>query len=198
MTKEVIRIKLKKKRARVAVYTLRMADKICEFIALGQTIKQALINAGPLAPTLNLFWKWLEEHGEFRERYDRARLMQADIHADTMLEMASDAITEPNKASAYKVASDILKWQAAMRNPKLYGDKVQHEMKSAPMDANKLKSEIANLEKELGVENKIKKNESGTRNKQLLSQVTQTPQSHATNPQPQIEVNVHKSPDSIQ
>ncbi len=175
-----------------------MADKICEFIALGQTIKQALINAGPLAPTLNLFWKWLEEHGEFRERYDRARLMQADIHADTMLEMASDAITEPNKASAYKVASDILKWQAAMRNPKLYGDKVQHEMKSAPMDANKLKSEIANLEKELGVENKIKKNESGTRNKQLLSQVTQTPQSHATNPQPQIEVNVHKSPDSIQ
>lgn len=140
---------------RKAHYTPRIADRICEHIALGETIKAALA-AEPLGPNLPTFWKWLDEFPEFREKYERARQMQADIHADRILEMARDVIANPRIAPAYKVASDILKWQAEIRDPKKYGQKVQHELKAPPLKPDDLKAEIKRLEEELGVTGEVK------------------------------------------
>lgn len=122
---------------------------------MGETIKAALAKE-PLAPNLPTFWKWLDEFPEFREKYERARQMQADIHADRILEMAADVIANPRVAAAYKVASDILKWQAEIRDPKKYGQKVQHELKAPPLKPDDLKAEIKRLEEELGVTNEVK------------------------------------------
>lgn len=140
---------------RKAHYTPRIADRICEHIALGETIKAAL-SKEPLGPSLPMFWKWLDEFPEFREKYERARQMQADIHADRILEMASEVIANPRVANAYKVASDILKWTAEIRDPKKYGQKVQHELKAPPLKPDDLKAEIKRLEEELGVTNEVK------------------------------------------
>jgi len=98
-----------------------------------------------------MFWRWLDEYPKFLEQYLRARQMQADIHADCMLDMATDVLETPTKAAAVRVAVDILKWQAEIRNPKIYGTKVQHEHKPAAMKPEDLKKEIARLENELGV-----------------------------------------------
>jgi hypothetical protein len=65
--------------------------------------------------------------------------------------MATDVIANPSKAGAYKVASDILKWQAEIRDPKKYGQKVQHELKAPPLKAEDLKAEIKRLEEDLGI-----------------------------------------------
>jgi hypothetical protein len=142
--------KEQKQERRRSHYTLRIADRICESIALGDTIKEALAKE-PLGPSLSAFWKWLDEYGEFREKYERARQLQADMHADDMLQCARDAINNPKNAPAYRVAADILKWQAEIRDSKKYGTKVQHELKAPPLKPDDLRAEIARLEAELGV-----------------------------------------------
>lgn len=136
---------------RKAHYCVRIGKEICEQIALGKTLTKALEIAGPLAPNKATFWRWLEEFPAFGEQYERARAMQADAHADRMLELADDVLERPNRAAAIKVASDIIKWQAEIRNPRTYGSKVQHELKAPPMSPEQLKKEIAALEAELGV-----------------------------------------------
>jgi len=140
---------------RIAHYTPRIADRICEHIALGGTIKAALTQE-PLGPSLATFWKWLDAYPEFRDKFERAQQLQATMHADRILEMATEVISSPNKAGAYKVASDILKWQAEIRDPKKYGQKVQHELKAPPLKAEDLKAEIKRLEEELGVGTDVK------------------------------------------
>lgn len=138
---------MSKKRAH---YTFYVANQICEKIALGMSLKKTLEEI-PLAPLMPLFWRWLDEYPEFRERYERARQMAADIHADTMLDMAHDAVANPSKASAIRVATDILKWQAEIRDPKKYGPKAQVKEKDKAMSPDELRKEIAKLEHELGV-----------------------------------------------
>ncbi len=140
---------------RSAHYTARIASRICENIALGSTIKAALAEE-PLGPTLRQFWKWLDEYPDFREKFERAQMLQATMHADRILEMAQEVINAPSKAGAYKVASDILKWQAEIRDPKKYGQKVQHELKAPPLKAEDLKAEIKRLEEEFGITNVVK------------------------------------------
>ncbi len=143
-----------KKSKRKAHYTARIAARLCEHIALGSTLAQAL-KKEPLGPNIQTFWKWLDQYPEFKERYERARQMQADGHADRMLELAEEAINTPSKASAIRVATDIMRWQAEIRDPKKYGTKVQHELKAPPLKPEDLKKEIKRLEEELGVNGNV-------------------------------------------
>lgn len=136
---------------RRAHYTVRIANMICEKIALGNSLKSALEEVGPLAPAMPTFWRWLDEYPEFLVRYQRARKMQGDIHADVMLDLAADAINNPSKAAAIKVAADILKWQAEIRDPKSYSRGSIPEDKPKPMSPAQLRAEIKLLEADLGV-----------------------------------------------
>lgn len=135
---------------RKAHYTARIAVRLCEHIALGLTLRESLARE-PLGPTIAQFWRWLDEFPDFKDRYERALEFQANMHADRMLEMSREVISQPTKAAAYKVSCDILKWQAEIRNPKKYGQKVQHEVKAPQLKPEEIKSEIKRLEEELGV-----------------------------------------------
>jgi terminase small subunit-like protein len=132
-------------------YVVRTANLICEQIALGKTLQQALDEVGYVAPSLPTIWRWLDEHEDFRNRYERARRLQADTHADTMLEMSKEVISRPAAAAAYRVAIEVLKWQAEIRNRAKYSTKAEDPKDKTPMDANKLRAEIKRLESELGV-----------------------------------------------
>lgn len=131
-------------------YVVRIGDQLCEFIAMGRTLEQALKEIGYLAPTMQRFWRWMEEIPEFRAKYERARMLQADVLADKRLEMAAEVLKKPNAAAAYRVAADILASLSAVRDPGKYGAKVTHDIK-APLDPAKMKEEIARLEEDLGV-----------------------------------------------
>lgn len=132
-------------------YTPRVAEEICTLIALGKTLRQALAEIGILAPSVQTVWNWQESKPEFAAKMESARQFSADGHADMMLEMASEAIKNPSKAAAIRVASDILKWQAEIRNQKKYGSKVQHELAAKALSPAELRAEIKSLEAELGV-----------------------------------------------
>lgn len=134
---------------RKAHYTTRIAKRICEHIALGDTLQRALAKE-PLAPAITTFWRWIDEYPEFAEMYGRARMMQADLVSDSILEMASAVLRNPKFAPAYKVASDILRWQTEVHSPAKYGQKVQIEHKAA-LDPAKMRTEIKQLEAELGL-----------------------------------------------
>lgn len=134
---------------RKAKYSTRVAKRICEHIALGDTLHEAL-DKEPLAPSVPTFWRWLDEYPEFGAMYERARQLQTDLHADSIMAMAKAVLKQPKFAPAYKVASDILKWHAEVKYPARYGTKVQVEHR-ATLDPAKLKREIAQLEKEMGL-----------------------------------------------
>lgn len=131
-------------------YIKRTGDLICEQIALGKTLQQALDHVGYLAPSPARFWVWLENHPEFREQYERARQLAADMHADKVQELAEQVLRDPKASGAYKVAADIWRWQAEVRNSGKYGKRIEPK-RSKPMDPAKLREEIKRLEKELGV-----------------------------------------------
>lgn len=135
---------------RAGHYVPRTANLICEQIALGKSLKQALEIVGYLAPKQATIWRWLDEHPDFREKYERARQMQADSVADEMLELKDAVLRNPKAASGFKVGADILKWQAEVRNRARYGSKSEEKAKP-PMDPTKLREEIKRLQKELGV-----------------------------------------------
>lgn len=136
---------------RRAHYTVRIANMICEKIALGNSLKSALEEVGPLAPSMPTFWRWLDEYPEFLTRYKRARQMQGDIHADVMLDLAAEAINMPSKAAAIKVAADILKWQAEIRDPKSYSRSSIPDEPKKVLSPSQLRAEIKALELDLGV-----------------------------------------------
>lgn len=136
---------------RKAHYCVRVAKAICQEIALGAGVKRALEKVGALAPTVATFWRWLEEYPEFRERYERACLMQASMHADRIVELAEEALAMPSKAAAVRVAMDIYKWNAEMRDPMKFSPKAPQEHKAPPKSPDEMRAEIKRLEHELGV-----------------------------------------------
>lgn len=139
---------------RAAHYAVRIAKDICREIAMGATLKEALDNVGYLAPTMPTVWRWLDEHADFRAMYDRARMLQADTDADDMRTLGRDIRTQPTLATAYRVAIDVLKWQAEVRNRAKYSTRAEAPKDDKPLDAAKLKAEIKRLQNELGVAEK--------------------------------------------
>lgn len=142
---------------RAAHYVTRTAKQICERIALGDTLQEALDHVGYLAPVIATVWRWMDEHQDFRDMYERALKFQAANHADRLLELSRDVLTHPKSSNAYRVAADILKWQAAVRDPSRFGKMLEEPGKNKPLDPAKLRAEIKRLEIELGVaESKVK------------------------------------------
>lgn len=144
---------------RAAHYTPRIGKLICAEIALGKTLQEALDKVGYLAPSMSTVWRWLDEHEDFRATYDRARMLQADTDADEMRVLGREIRSRPTAAAAYRVAIDVLKWQAEMRNRAKYGTRVEDPKNREPLNPTKLRAEIKRLETELGIveaESKLK------------------------------------------
>jgi hypothetical protein len=136
---------------RAAHYVARIGNDICMHIAMGKTLNEALDAVGYLAPTLPTVWRWIDQHADFREKYERARSLQADSHADKVLELGAEVLTKPTNAAAYRVAIEVLRWNAEIRNRAKYSAKADDPKDRTPMDPTKLRAEIKRLENELGV-----------------------------------------------
>jgi hypothetical protein len=137
---------------RAAHYTPRIGKMICAEIAQGATLLEALEKVGYLAPSISTCWRWLDEHQDFRESMDRARLLQADMQADELIKISRDVVKQPSLATAYRVACDILKWQAEKRNPAKYAPKDTDSKSKKVLNQQEIKAEIKRLESELGIE----------------------------------------------
>ena len=98
------------------------ADVICEKVADGLTLRQIADGFGVSASTI-IAWVTLNE--TISEQYARAREMASDLFENDIYDAAM-AVT-PDTATADRVKIDALKWIAARRAPKRYGDRVTSE-----------------------------------------------------------------------
>lgn len=69
-----------------------------------------------------VFRRWMEEREELRTAVACAREIAADTLADRHLHLAQVALEWPAASDAVRVAAEILKWQAQLRNRRYYGD----------------------------------------------------------------------------
>lgn len=108
-------------------------DEICKRIAAGESLVGICRSAN--MPDASTIRRWLAKgdvfdaephYADFRTRYARAREDQADSLADEILDEAR-AVTEKN-ANAKRVLIDALKWRAGKLKPKVYGNKLDHEV----------------------------------------------------------------------
>lgn len=101
-------------------YTPELADKICAWIAEGNSARSACREFGFGMSTL---FRWLRERSDFREQYVRAREESADTLVDDMREIEA---SEPDVQRA-KLKCDNRKWVAARMSPRKWGDRQQVE-----------------------------------------------------------------------
>ena len=112
-------------------YTPTLAQEIAGMIASGIPIADSTLQGAVLSPGVArrigihpaTFYEWQRKHPEFAEAVSLARDESSHRIADRMLALADAALSEPAMANAVRVAADILKWQAGVRNPGMYGDR---------------------------------------------------------------------------
>lgn len=107
-------------------YTQELADRICEQLAEGKSLR-TICRAEDM-PEARTVFRWLRIHEEFCQQYTRAKEESADAHSEDMLDIADDA-TEDVQRSRLRV--DTRKWLASKLKPKKYGDKVGLEHSGA-------------------------------------------------------------------
>lgn len=99
---------------------------ICEMVAEGKTIRQIAEHLG-VSPGTVIAWATITP--ELTEQYARARESAADMFETEIIEAA--LAVSPESAAADRVKIDAMKWVAARRSPKKYGDRVQQDHTSS-------------------------------------------------------------------
>jgi len=128
-------------------YRRGLAEKICEKLMTGATLKSICGVGDRRYPTMMTVAKWLAHNAEFREQYYFARRVAAELHIDEIFEIADDTskdyverVINKKDGTSYvevvvdneaiqrsRVRIDARKFYAAKMVPKLYGDKVVQE-----------------------------------------------------------------------
>ncbi len=116
--------------SRPSIFTQAIADKICERLALGESLRKICLDAD--MPGRSTLFRRLRDNEEFRNQYARAREDQADAIFDECLDIADDGTNDfMGKGDTYngdaiqrsRLQVDTRKWMAGKMRPKKYGDK---------------------------------------------------------------------------
>ena len=122
------------KRGRPSDYTQELADRICEQLAMGKSVRTVCKQED--MPAMSTVFKWLRENDDFSEQYARAKEESADVLAEEILDIADDGQndtyiddkgnvkTDHDVIARSRLRVDARKWIAAKLKPKKYGDKI--------------------------------------------------------------------------
>jgi hypothetical protein len=113
--------------ARPSEFTPEIGDAICELLIDGQSLRR--ICGRDDMPAKSTVMKWLAsgQHAGFVDQYARAREIAADIDFDDIGHYSRQAASGEIEPAAATAAINGLKWTAAKRQPKKYGDKMEVE-----------------------------------------------------------------------
>lgn len=123
--------------ARPSLFSEAVAEEICTRIMCGDSL--AAICRDDDMPAYRTVMKWLQDDPEFRRNYASARADQGHADADEIRDIATRMIKGEIDPAAGRAAIDALKWTAARRQPKVYGDStsVKHSGAIGTFDASK-------------------------------------------------------------
>ncbi len=123
---------------RPTTYTQELADKICQELALGYSMR-TVCSADDM-PAMSTVFKWLREKEGFSEQYEKAKQESTDAMAEDVLDIADDGTNdwinkENDDGESYTVLNseniqrsrlriDTRKWLMSKMKPKKYGEKL--------------------------------------------------------------------------
>lgn len=136
---------------RPAMYTQELAERICDLIAQGESLRH--IEAIEGMPHKATIMRWCIKYPAFCEQYTRAKEQQAEALNEELLDIADDArndwIEKENQKtgttfialneeaiSRARLRIETRKWLMGKMKPKKYGER-------ATMDVNVTRHEIA-------------------------------------------------------
>ena len=118
---------------RPSVYTAEMVDAICDRLVSGESLKA--ICRDDHMPSRRVVHEWVaDDRNGFRDKYARARAIQADCMLDEILEIADDArsdwvmrdgrrVFDHKNVSQARLRIDARKWLMARLAPKKWGNR---------------------------------------------------------------------------
>lgn len=122
---------------RPSLYTQELADKICEELALGQSMRT--VCAMDDMPSMATVFNWLRTKPEFLEQYARAKEESTDAMAEEVLDIADNGVndwmektygettswvTNGEALQRSRLRVDTRKWLMSKMKPKKYGEKM--------------------------------------------------------------------------
>lgn len=125
------------KLGRPSSYTQEIADKICEQLAIGYSIRT--VCKGEDMPSVETFFRWLRSNESFREQYAHAKQEAADAMAEDLLDIADDGSNDwmeihkkdyegwqvnGEALQRSRLRVDTRKFLMAKMKPKKYGEKL--------------------------------------------------------------------------
>lgn len=140
--------KERKKMGRPTIFTQELADLICERVATHAVGLIRLCDMYDDMPTKETVNQWRYKYSDFSSQYTKAKLTQADLLAEEIIDIADDgrndwmeALSDDEKGLAWKLNGehvnrsrlriDTRKWLAAKLIPRTYGnygeDRKEHE-----------------------------------------------------------------------
>lgn len=149
--------------ARPAIYSIELADTVCERIANGESLRRICKDEG--MPSMTTVLKWLGSNEQFALQYAHARELQAEGFFDEIADIADNASNDwmetcdPDNPGyrlngehiqRSKLRVDARKWMLAKMLPKKYGDKQQIDHTSSDGSMSPLSGEEA-IDKLMGV-----------------------------------------------
>jgi len=126
-----------KKVGRPEIWSQELADRVCEQIAQGKSMRT--VCSGDDMPAMATLFRWLRTHEEFREQYARATEERTEAMAEDILDIADDGsndlmtiqkgkieyeIENKEVTNRSRLRVDTRKWLMAKMKPKKYGDKL--------------------------------------------------------------------------
>ena len=107
-----------------SLYTDELAEKICEQVALGDTLNT--LDKDPAFPSRRTIQNWLAANEGFRGKYEQAREHRAERYVEQLRDVLTDLREKRMEANEARTAFNILSWLASNDNPKRYSDRITH------------------------------------------------------------------------
>lgn len=114
-------------------YTPELAAKICDAIGTQQIGLTRLCDANDEFPCAQTAKRWLIQIPEFRAQYEQAKLIQANLLAEELADIAKESDyyidekgnkrIDPPSVGVTRNRLDAMKWTAARLLPHKWGDK---------------------------------------------------------------------------
>ena len=143
-------------------YTQELADEICETMSQEDKGIKQLCRENPHWPSDNTIFKWRLEKQDFSRQYYAAKEKQAEVYAESTLEIAQQKHTfvdkdgnekvDPGHVAWQKLNVNARQWHASKLNPR-YSDKQTVAVEESKT-SDALREEILKLRAELEAEKK--------------------------------------------
>lgn len=108
-------------------YNFELCQEVCNLVADGMNVKAALKTKDEY-PDFSTWCRWKRENAELYNLYINSINDKAESIDEEIDEIQQDLKDEKLTPSAANVLIQTLKWKAAKYYPKMFGDRVDHDI----------------------------------------------------------------------